>query len=164
MTCARYRALISRYLDDELTPRQRTELLDHVKHCASCAADLARYRQAEVLLRKIPEGQPAPELKLAVLREARRRRRRERHSLIWLLSAGGRANPRIVACLLAIGLLLPVLAGVLLPVASGQPIGARFGFSAPATPTSAYLDVPESPTPPPPGPLSPPHLVTTKPY
>ena len=125
MTCARYRALISRYLDNELTPRQRTELLDHVKHCASCAADLARYRQAEVLLRKIPEGQPAPKLKTAVLREARRRRRRERHSLIWLLSAGGRANPRIVACVLAIGLLLPVLVGVLLPVASGQTIGAR---------------------------------------
>jgi hypothetical protein len=164
MTCARYRALISRYLDDELTPRQRAELLDHVKHCASCAADLARYRQAEVLLRKIPEGEPAPKLKPAVLREARRRRRRERHSLIWLLSAGGRANPRMVACVLAIGLLLPVLAGVLLPVASGQAIGARFGFSAPATPTSAYLDVPESPTPAPPGPLSPPHLVATKPY
>ncbi|HUS13676.1 MAG TPA: Ig-like domain-containing protein [Chloroflexia bacterium] len=162
MTCARYRALISRYLDDELTPRQRTELLDHIEHCSSCAADLAHFRQTELLLRKLPEGQPKPELKQAVLRAAKGSRRRQRRSLPWLLSAGGRFNPRLVAAALAVAVLLPVAASLVLPGPAGRAI-ARFGFTAPPTPTVAYLDVPASPTLPA-GPLSPPRLLATSPY
>src|SRR4029078_8489997 len=108
MTCARYRALISRHLDNELTPRQRAELLDHIEHCAACAADLARYRQNDLLLRRLPDAPPPPNLKNEVLREMRRARRHQPRSPLWLLSGGGRVNPRLVSVALAIILLLPV--------------------------------------------------------
>ena len=90
MSCARYRAQMSRYLDDELTPRQRSELLAHVTTCAECAAALARLRQSEVLLKKLPESQPSQDVRAAVLRAAHRRQRRPhgwRGRLVWGLSA-----------------------------------------------------------------------------
>src|SRR5262249_46204582 len=76
VSCARYRAQLSRYLDGELTARQRSELLAHVGTCADCAAALARLRQSEVLLKKLPETRPSDEVRGAVVRAARRRRTR----------------------------------------------------------------------------------------
>ena len=51
MNCARYRGLLSRYVDGEVTARQRRELLAHIEGCAECAAWLAKARQADVLLK-----------------------------------------------------------------------------------------------------------------
>lgn len=67
MSCARYRDLISRFLDDALAPRERQQLLAHLEQCADCAATLARYRQAGVLVGRLPEGEPAPRVRQAVL-------------------------------------------------------------------------------------------------
>jgi anti-sigma factor RsiW len=66
VSCARYRAQLSRYLDDELPPRQRSELLAHVATCPDCAAALARFRQSEVLLKKLPERKPSADVRGAV--------------------------------------------------------------------------------------------------
>ncbi len=165
MTCARYRALISRYLDDELTARQRADLLDHLEHCASCAAELARYRQGDLLLRKLPEGEPDPQLKAEILRETRRPRARRGRRAVWLLTAGGRASPRVVAGALAVVVLLPVAAGLVFAGLTRPAAGAPFGFvPAPPTPTVPALDVPSSPTPEPPAPLAPPRVLTVSPY
>src|SRR5262245_18893741 len=70
MTCARYRELISRYVDGEVTPRQRRDVLAHVEHCHDCAVWLARARQADVLLRGVPETHPSDRVRDAVLGSA----------------------------------------------------------------------------------------------
>jgi hypothetical protein len=67
LNCARYRQLLSRYVDDEVTPRQRQELLTHVQSCHDCAAWLARIRQTNVLLKGVPETRPSDRVRAAVL-------------------------------------------------------------------------------------------------
>src|SRR6478672_8515405 len=70
MSCTRYKELLSRYVDGEVTARQRRELLDHVEHCHDCAAWLARVRQADVLLKGVPETQPSDRVRDSVLGSA----------------------------------------------------------------------------------------------
>ncbi len=70
MTCTRYKELISRYVDGEVTPRQRQDVLEHVQHCHDCAAWLARARQAEVLLKGVPETQPSDRVRDNILSAA----------------------------------------------------------------------------------------------
>src|SRR5687767_9302817 len=68
MSCARYRGLLSRYVDGEVTPRQRSELLAHVDSCPECAAWLARARQADVLLKGgVPAMRPSDRVRATVL-------------------------------------------------------------------------------------------------
>src|SRR5687768_5681451 len=68
MNCARYRGLLSRYVDGEVSLRQRSELLAHVEGCAECAAWLARARQADVLLKGgVPTTQPSDRVRATVL-------------------------------------------------------------------------------------------------
>ena len=67
MSCTRYRQLISRYVDDEVTPRQRQELLAHVEHCSDCAAWLARARQTDVLLKSVKNTGPSDSVRQAIL-------------------------------------------------------------------------------------------------
>lgn len=71
MSCTRYRPLISRYVDDEVTPRQRRDLLAHVGACHECAAWLARARQTDVLLKGVPETRPSDRVRNAVLSSVR---------------------------------------------------------------------------------------------
>ncbi len=78
MSCSRYRFLISRYLDDGLSLRERDALLSHVGNCPSCAAVLARYRAIEVSLRKLPESRPSPAVREELLRKVK-----EGGSLSW---------------------------------------------------------------------------------
>src|SRR5438876_11181635 len=72
MNCSRYRQLISRYVDDEVTPRQRRELLAHVEICRECAAWLARARQTDVLLKSVGNEGPSDRVKSAILSQIRR--------------------------------------------------------------------------------------------
>ncbi|MEP6776686.1 MAG: Ig-like domain-containing protein, partial [Chloroflexota bacterium] len=67
MSCTRYRQLISRYVDDEVTPRQRQELLAHVEHCSDCAAWLARARHTDVLLKSVKNTGPSDSVRQAIL-------------------------------------------------------------------------------------------------
>ena len=71
MSCARYHELISRYADNEVTARQRQDLLHHVEQCHDCAAWLARVRQAEVLLKGVPDTHPSDRVRSAVLQTVR---------------------------------------------------------------------------------------------
>jgi len=71
LSCARYHELISRYADNEATPRQKQDLLHHVEHCHDCAAWLARVRQAEVLLKGVPDTRPSDRVRSAVLQTVR---------------------------------------------------------------------------------------------
>src|SRR2546425_49384 len=67
MSCTRYRDLLSRYVDGEVTARQRRELLGHLEKCHDCAAWLARVRQTDVLLKGAPETRPSDRVRDAVL-------------------------------------------------------------------------------------------------
>ncbi|HEX8599232.1 MAG TPA: MG2 domain-containing protein [Chloroflexia bacterium] len=67
MSCARYRQLISRYIDGEVTPRQRQELLAHVQTCHDCAAWLSKARQTDVLLKGLEDAGPSDRVRSAVL-------------------------------------------------------------------------------------------------
>lgn len=163
MSCARYRAQISRYLDDELSPRQRSELLAHIKTCAECAAALARFRQSEVLLKKLPETRPSEDIRAAVLRAAHRRRRKPRGwrgRLAWWLSAGGRVNPGLSLGALAVAVVLCL--GALI-ARTGPTLPAYLGLAPAPSPTSSYLDVPASATPRP-GSAFAPRLVSSAPF
>lgn len=71
MNCTRYRQLISRYVDDEVTPRQRRDLLAHVQVCRDCAAWLARARQTDVLLKSVDETRPSDSVRNAILSQLR---------------------------------------------------------------------------------------------
>ncbi len=75
MSCNRYRELLSRYVDGEVTLRQRNELLAHVQQCPHCAAWLARVRQTDVLLKGgIIEDGPSDRVRAAVLDSVRNKR------------------------------------------------------------------------------------------
>jgi hypothetical protein len=71
LSCSRYRQLISRYVDDEVTPRQRADLLAHVQTCHDCAAWLARARQTDVLLKGVGDTGPSDRVRSAILNEVR---------------------------------------------------------------------------------------------
>ncbi len=71
MNCTRYRQLISRYVDDEVTPRQRRELLAHVEVCRDCAAWLARARQTDVLLKSVGDTHPSDSVRNAIIAQLR---------------------------------------------------------------------------------------------
>ncbi len=146
MSCARYRALISRYLDGELTPRQKADLLHHIETCASCSAALAKYRQSEVLLKRLPESSTPAELKMSVMREARRNRRPRGpvRRLVWSLGGGGHLSARLAG----IGVLVVLLAitgYVVLPRTEGAN-GLTFLGTATATPVFIIAPT-DSPTP-----------------
>lgn len=74
MSCTRYEELISRYLDEAVGPRERQDLLAHLNDCPDCAATLARYRQAGVLLGRLPATTPAPRVREAVLAQGSKSR------------------------------------------------------------------------------------------
>lgn len=67
MSCARYRQLISRYVDGEVTTRQRQELLAHVQVCHDCAAWLSKARQTDALLKGLEAAGPSDRVRSAVL-------------------------------------------------------------------------------------------------
>src|SRR5947208_9642171 len=67
MSCTRYRDLLSRYVDGEVTARQRRELLSHLEKCHDCAAWLARVRQTDVLLKGAPDTRPSDRVRDTVL-------------------------------------------------------------------------------------------------
>jgi anti-sigma factor RsiW len=49
--------LISAYLDDELDPRDRARVAEHLRHCDSCAAQLQAMSESSRLIREYPLGE-----------------------------------------------------------------------------------------------------------
>lgn len=46
--------LISAYLDGELSPRERSELFDHLSECGKCSAELADVQRVRAAVRSLP--------------------------------------------------------------------------------------------------------------
>ncbi len=73
MGCSGYKDLLSRYIDNELSKREREELLAHLQHCSKCSHALAKYRQVESLLAQPgrEETRPNPAVRDRVLEAIR---------------------------------------------------------------------------------------------
>jgi hypothetical protein len=110
--------LVSRFLDDALSQRERQDLLAHLGECPDCAATLARYRQATVLLGRLGESAPSPRVREAVLAERPSAARNG-----WRAALAG-----LAACLLIGG----AVAFSLVPVERGPATGLDTG----ATPSA----------------------------
>jgi uncharacterized protein YfaS (alpha-2-macroglobulin family) len=78
--CPAYKDLLSRYIDNELSKREREELQAHLQVCSRCSHALAKYRQMEALLgsrtgKPTPKPNPAVRDKvLAAIEEQQRHR------------------------------------------------------------------------------------------
>jgi anti-sigma factor RsiW len=60
MTCEKVHSRLAGYLDDAVAtaprPEERNELRNHLESCASCRAELQRYRKMSVLLSRMPRA------------------------------------------------------------------------------------------------------------
>ena len=50
MTCLQYKPLLDDFADNELSPRQVSELETHLEHCPSCRSELSEIRRLKELL------------------------------------------------------------------------------------------------------------------
>ncbi len=80
MGCPAYKDLLSRYIDNELSKREREELQAHLQVCSRCSHALAKYRQMEALLgsnatKPAPKPNPAVRDKVLAAIEQQQRQR-----------------------------------------------------------------------------------------
>ncbi|MCL4459283.1 MAG: zf-HC2 domain-containing protein [Chloroflexi bacterium] len=104
MGCPAYKLLLSRYIDDALSERERQQLISHLMGCPSCATMLARYRQIQSLLQHVLTPQPSADLRQRVLASIERR---NSFRSLWSLHFG-----RLLLSFVTLGVVV-VLAGVL---------------------------------------------------
>ena len=100
MKCTEIRALLSPYLDAELSPKLQRLVERHLEECATCNVELLRLERTIDLLATLPAEKAKPDLHLAVKRElALLGTVQPRLGLLeWLRGAGhGRLAPAFVA-------------------------------------------------------------------
>jgi anti-sigma factor RsiW len=70
MTCEKVHSRLAGYLDDAVAtatrPGERNELRKHLESCASCRAELQRYRKMSVLLSRMPRAVPPVDLAIRI--------------------------------------------------------------------------------------------------
>lgn len=133
MSCGEYRRLISGYLDETLSVRQRDSLLEHLLLCPTCARTLARYRQMGVLLRRLPPSEPAAAVRDRVLQGGLPAPRP------WL--------PRPLSAIAGAAALLAVALGLLFPGNAAWPRWDGLGVGQMATAEPALSGRPGAPLP-----------------
>lgn len=68
LNCAAFGSYLAGLLDGELRPTDRRRLEDHVQRCSHCAADLARQRATQAILRRMAMTlRPSPALREQVV-------------------------------------------------------------------------------------------------
>ncbi len=72
--CEDIRLLISRFVDDEVTPAERVRVESHVAACDTCAYKLIELMEMAVLFAETPLRRPDPELRAEVFGEISRRK------------------------------------------------------------------------------------------
>jgi anti-sigma factor RsiW len=138
MKCTEARSWFSSYLDGALTGGQMQVLSEHLEHCPGCAGNYAELRQTQQMVaalgRKRPPADLALKLRVAISREAARRRQRQ-----W---AGFWVHLQDALN----GFMLPATAGLVSAVIF---FGVMIGFFAlPAAVSAADPEVPVFYTPP----------------
>lgn len=72
MNCHRVRALLSRYLDEDLNPHLRGQVQAHLDSCEDCRRELFDLRESLRPLREMPSEDPGPEFNERVMRSYNR--------------------------------------------------------------------------------------------
>src|SRR4051812_28082507 len=67
--CEEIQLLISRFVDDEVSPAERKLVEEHVATCDECGVKLLEYMEMAALFSETPLVQPAPELRTSLFRE-----------------------------------------------------------------------------------------------
>ncbi|MEO8286812.1 MAG: zf-HC2 domain-containing protein [Chloroflexota bacterium] len=103
--CDEIQLLISRFVDDEVSPSERERVEQHVGACDACAYKLIEYMEMAVLFSETPLQQPAPELRSSLFREINTIKEEARRKEIlsaskersWFLPASPKQNDQRAA-------------------------------------------------------------------
>jgi anti-sigma factor RsiW len=60
MNCEYCKEKLSAYIDNELSPKERLMIEEHLQRCPSCAREAEMLNQIDVLIGHIPEETPSP--------------------------------------------------------------------------------------------------------
>jgi hypothetical protein len=120
MTCEHARALIDRFVEDELSSDDARALADHLRGCPSCSAEMASASRLVELLATLPDVPPTPDFDERVLLAAQEDRRRRHEHRNWM---GDLWTQVVRGAMRTTGTL--VLAVVVVAV-----LGAAFAFAA----------------------------------
>ncbi len=137
----RVRALLSPFVDGELTPQERAAVERHLARCQECARELESLRWTVSLLRQVPAARVPRSFAVPAPGPARRR------GLLGRL-ASDRAYGFLRAATALVTILLVIVVSV--DVLGLSPLGAPGGavFRAPAAPMPQVAELPvEMPTP-----------------
>jgi hypothetical protein len=150
MTCEHARALIDRFVLDELSTVDARTLADHVRGCVACTAELAGASFLIELLATLPAVAPAPNFEARVLAAAvaDRQRRSGEHGLASLWRQIWRGAMRTSGTLVVTLVVVALLSAAFVFAASNvvHDLGQVVGL-VPATPHPAATLL-RSPTPP----------------
>ncbi len=67
--CEEIQLLISRLIDDEVSPGERARVEQHVAICDACACKMLEYMEMAVLFSETPLRQPDPDLRSSLFHE-----------------------------------------------------------------------------------------------
>ena len=76
-------AVLSEYAEDEVSAAEAARIADHLAHCPQCTGALESIREAQSLLKQLPEQQPRNNLAEGVERRIRRRSRGRFFNRSW---------------------------------------------------------------------------------
>ncbi len=131
--CDDFVAPIMAYIDGELSGTDRQRLMEHLRQCAHCAAQVQKLRLLRVQLRNLPRLSTSPGFEAGLRARLRREEQaRSRRTLplatFASLRVAGYAFAVVVLCLAALGALLMLRHGHQLAVTSkGEVEAARLG-------------------------------------
>ncbi|TAK33837.1 MAG: hypothetical protein EPO21_11440 [Chloroflexota bacterium] len=112
--CIEVRELLSPYIDDQVTPTERSTVETHLRGCSACARELDTLRETTALLRRVPQVTVPRSFTLEAPR-------RQPSALFAFLRAGSALATAVFLVLLTLDV---VTSGVL-------PVGGGFLSSAP---------------------------------
>lgn len=87
--CAKFRSLLSAYLDGELSPREHLDVQGHLQDCPACAASLESLKATCALIADLPEIVPPPSFHAALSERVRAEAAAVRRSNV---AGGGRSR------------------------------------------------------------------------
>ena len=104
MDCTKAQALRHAYLDGEIDPADASELEEHLRGCADCAAAFRADRELSAAIKLEAPRYRAPELLRARIRSEVARRERRRFGELRLLAVGW--NPAAIAASLMLAVIM----------------------------------------------------------
>lgn len=80
MTCELNKIRLSRFLDGELSPREKEELKAHLAQCSQCAQELAEWQAISDVFAKVKPVKPAPDYDIKFARRLQEQSAKEKNA------------------------------------------------------------------------------------